>query len=224
MKTTSQYPAALTAAPAKPSEAKKSANQAITSDFETFLKMLTAQMQNQDPLNPMDASDYAVQLATFSGVEQQVKTNDLLNGLGAKLGLMGLADIAGWVGMEARVSSPVYFDQTAITLKPNPATGADEARLVVKNAFGTIVENKIIPVSRDAIEWRGTDSSGNVLPSGVYSFELISSGKGKQLSTTPVEAYGRITETQNADGSLWLILEGGGKVAAETVAAVREVN
>ena len=43
----------------------------INSDFETFLKMLTAQMENQDPLNPIESSDYAVQLATFSGVEQQ---------------------------------------------------------------------------------------------------------------------------------------------------------
>jgi len=47
----------------------------ISSDFETFLRMLTVQMQNQDPLNPVDSSDYAVQLATFSSVEQQVQTN-----------------------------------------------------------------------------------------------------------------------------------------------------
>jgi len=40
----------------------------ITSDFDTFLRMLTVQMQNQDPLNPIDSADYAVQLATFSGI------------------------------------------------------------------------------------------------------------------------------------------------------------
>lgn len=222
MQTTSKYSAAMTAAPAQHSQASMGSNRVLSSDFETFLKMLTAQMENQDPLNPMDSSDYAVQLATFSGVEQQVKTNDLLNGLGAKLGLMGLADIAGWVGMEARVAAPVYFDQTAVTLMPKPAAGADEARLVVKNAAGTIVENKAVPVSKDPIEWRGTDSSGNILPSGVYSFALISSGNGRQLSSAPVEAYGKITETQNADGSLWLILEGGGKVSAEKATAIRE--
>ena len=44
----------------------------LSSDFETFLKMLTTQMQNQDPLNPVDSTDYATQLATFSSVEQQV--------------------------------------------------------------------------------------------------------------------------------------------------------
>ena len=44
----------------------------ISSDFQTFLTMLTTQLQNQDPLNPVESSDFAVQLATFSGVEQQV--------------------------------------------------------------------------------------------------------------------------------------------------------
>ena len=57
----------------------------ISSDFETFLKMLTAQISNQDPLNPIDASDYSTQLATFSGVEQQVLTNDLLRQIQNKL-------------------------------------------------------------------------------------------------------------------------------------------
>jgi hypothetical protein len=53
----------------------------LGSDFETFLKMLTTQMKNQDPLNPVESSEYAVQLATFSSVEQQVLTNDLLTRL-----------------------------------------------------------------------------------------------------------------------------------------------
>ena len=44
----------------------------ISSDFETFLKMLTAQIKNQDPLKPMDSSEFATQLATFPSLEQQV--------------------------------------------------------------------------------------------------------------------------------------------------------
>ena len=63
----------------------------LSSDFETFLKMLTTQLENQDPLNPIDSTDYAVQLATFAGVEQQVLTNDLLESMGGNSGLGGLA-------------------------------------------------------------------------------------------------------------------------------------
>jgi flagellar basal-body rod modification protein FlgD len=49
----------------------KTASSGLSSDFETFLKMLTTQLKNQDPMNPVDSADYAVQLATFSSVEQQ---------------------------------------------------------------------------------------------------------------------------------------------------------
>ena len=72
--TTTSAPAPATYAPTT-----ETAPNVISSDFETFLKMLTVQMENQDPLNPTDSSEYAMQLATFSGVEQQVLTNDLLN-------------------------------------------------------------------------------------------------------------------------------------------------
>lgn len=71
--------APVTGSPAIPSPTSSSG--ALTSDFDTFLRMLTVQMQNQDPLDPVDSADYAVQLATFSGVEQQVRTNELLTEL-----------------------------------------------------------------------------------------------------------------------------------------------
>ena len=87
---------------AKPTSAPR---QAISADFDTFLKMLTTQMQNQDPLNPIDSADYAVQLATFSGVEQQMKTNQLLDDLASQFGVMGMSQLAAWVGQEARAAA-----------------------------------------------------------------------------------------------------------------------
>src|SRR6056297_3909166 len=80
--------------------------EALSSDFETFLLMLTTQMQNQDPLNPLESSEFAVQLATFSGVEQQVKTNDLLGSLLSGLASSGMAQMASWIGREARTDGP----------------------------------------------------------------------------------------------------------------------
>ena len=107
------------------------ANGLIDSDFQTFLVMLTTQLENQDPLNPMEASEFAVQLATFSGVEQQVKSNDLLEGIQSQLGQMSMTQLAGWVGMEARVQAPVYVDGEAITIDPDPHPATDRMELVV---------------------------------------------------------------------------------------------
>jgi flagellar basal-body rod modification protein FlgD len=98
MEITSTTTATQTAA----APAAATAKTPISSDFETFLLMLTTQMQNQDPLNPIESADFAVQLATFSGVEQQVKTNDLLQSLAQQMGIMGMSQLAGWVGMEAQ--------------------------------------------------------------------------------------------------------------------------
>lgn len=72
--------------PARTANTPTNASGFAGGDFETFLKMLTTQIRNQDPLNPMEGSDFAVQLATFSGVEQQVQTNDLLQKMTDQLG------------------------------------------------------------------------------------------------------------------------------------------
>jgi flagellar basal-body rod modification protein FlgD len=122
-----------TSTPANTIAATGQQTDGITSDFDTFLRMLTVQMQNQDPLNPVDSTDYATQLATFSQVEQAVLTNDLLKSLTTQLTSGGLADMAAWVGKEARAAAPAYFDGAPITLSPNPALLADQAEVIVRN-------------------------------------------------------------------------------------------
>jgi len=109
--------------------AQASATPEISSDFETFLRMLTVQMQNQDPLNPVDSSDYAVQLATFSSVEQQVHTNDLLRALQGQMGTGGIAQMADWIGKEARTAAAVAVNGAPVTLYPAVTTGADSAQI-----------------------------------------------------------------------------------------------
>jgi len=60
-------------------------------DYDAFLRLLVAEMQNQDPTKPMDATEYVAQLATFSSVEQSIKTNAKLDALMASQ-MLGLAD------------------------------------------------------------------------------------------------------------------------------------
>ncbi|MCI2400226.1 flagellar hook capping FlgD N-terminal domain-containing protein [Aliiroseovarius subalbicans] len=219
----SQTTQAASAAQVATKTAQSTASEAmISSDFETFLKMLTAQMENQDPLNPIESTDYAVQLATFSGVEQQVQTNDLLKGLAGQLGLMGMSDLAGWVGMEARVAAPTYFDGSPVTLSPTPPSTADQAVLVVRDRSGAEVSRTPVPASSDPMEWAGMDPYGNPLPKDTYTFELESYGNGYLLSTEPVKAYSLITETQMRGTEMVLVLEGGATIEADAVSALRD--
>ena len=194
---------------------------AISSDFETFLKMLTTQLKNQDPLKPIDSADYAVQLATFSGVEQQVRTNQLLENLGAQFGVMGMSQLAAWVGQEARAAGPVWMDGDAVTLAPESKAGADRAILVVRDAAGGMVSREDMPPATTAYEWFGADIEGNPLPTGKYSLTMESYAGDRLLATAPVQAYSRIMEAKNGPAGTTLILEGGIEVAAKDITALR---
>ncbi|MDJ0825619.1 MAG: flagellar hook capping FlgD N-terminal domain-containing protein [Rhodobacter sp.] len=194
----------------------------ISSDFETFLRMLTVQMQNQDPLNPVKSEEFAVQLATFSGVEQQVRTNDLLEALAAEMGVGGIAQAADWVGMEARVPAEGYFDGTPLTLYPKPQATAEQAYLVVTDAAGVEVQRSAVAVSEDPVVWAGTGPAGGPLPVGAYSFTLESYSGGALTATEPVEVYNRVTEARIEDGQVRLILKGGASIGTAEVTALRE--
>lgn len=198
------------------------AGSVLTSDFETFLQMLTAQAQYQDPLEPIDSSDYAAQLAQFSMVEQQVKSNEILNLLSTHLGAGNMAAMGGWIGMDVRSTAPAQFDGAPITLSPNPPAAADEVFLVVKDASGTEVQRSLIDVSAENTQWAGVDDSGQPFDPGVYSFELEAYAEGSVLSVTPVESYSRISEVRSEGGSTVLILGSGAAVTPDQITALRD--
>lgn len=194
---------------------------ALSSDFETFLRMLTVQMQNQDPLNPIQSSDFAVQLATFSGVEQQIRTNELIASLAQGLNLSGMAGLSGWVGMEGRAPVPARFDGAPVPLVLAPPSGADQVTLIVRDADGRVVTREAVPAAGGDYAWSGTDEGGAPVPFGLYSFELESRRAGEFLSADPIPVYSRITEARLDDGETVVVFEGGSSVRAAEVTALR---
>lgn len=194
---------------------------AITSDFDTFLRMLTVQMQNQDPLNPIDSADYAVQLATFSGVEQQVRTNQLLVDLQSRFQQSGMAEMAGWIGREARSTAPIRFDGAPVTLTLAPAPGSTDADLVVRDMEGQLIVREAVPANPGPYSWLGGDATGAPLPPGSYKLSLESRNGENVLSTAEVEHYARVLEVQTGPDGATLVLEGGAEVQASKVTALR---
>lgn len=207
------------AAPGK--EAEAASKPKISSDFETFLKMLTTQMKNQDPLNPIESADYAVQLATFSGVEQQVRTNDLLEGLASSLGQTGIGQLANWVGMEVRAPTPAYHDGSGLDLVLAPKPGADRAVLVLTDASGRALARTEVAPMPGPLHWPQETGMKQNWPQGVYGFKLESWDGDQQLGEAPVEVYGRVSEAQIAKGGTQLVLEGGVPLGSDKVTAMR---
>jgi flagellar basal-body rod modification protein FlgD len=205
-------------ATAQTAQTAQSGRPGLQSDYMTFLRMLTVQMQNQDPLNPMQASDFAVQLATFSGVEQATQTNQLLAAL---LGRTGLADLGGWVGMEARLFGGAWFEGDPITLAPDPALGAQTVTLVVRDQSGAIVDSRTLDPAATSYSWDGRRSDGTALPPGRYTFDLESRRGDDLIDSAPVAAYLPIREARMENGTTYLVLPGGLLVESGQVTGLR---
>ncbi|WP_372570569.1 flagellar hook capping FlgD N-terminal domain-containing protein [Ruegeria jejuensis] len=194
---------------------------ALTSDFETFLKMLTAQARNQDPLEPINSSEYAAQLAQFSMVEQQVRTNETLSDLSTLLGGPQMTQLSGWIGSEVRALAPAYFDGDPVRISSAQNDQADSAILVVRNGSGDIVDRQsLAPGDRTAI-WDGLDANGLPMATGHYSFSVEHYRGSDLLSEENAATYNRVTEAQREGDDVILILEGGQAILAPLVTAVR---
>ena len=192
-----------------------------SSDFETFLKMLTTQIKNQDPLNPMEGTEFAVQLATFSGVEQQVQTNQLLQQL-LNGGTNKLGDMSGWIGRDVRTTAPVWFDQSPLTMTIDQAANADAVTLVTLDARGAEVSRESIGAGAGEIDWQGRDGAGNLLPAGLYQFRIESAKDGKVINVAKAGVYTRVTGAELVGATPQLILAGGATAGLEDVTALRE--
>ncbi|SMX32192.1 flagellar hook capping FlgD N-terminal domain-containing protein [Maliponia aquimaris] len=205
----------LTAEEAKDSKA------VLSSDFDTFLKMLTVQVQNQDPLNPVDSTDYATQLATFSSVEQQVLTNDLLREVNASLSGSMLQELSSWIGMEALVRAPAHFSGSPVAIRPDYATGADAATLLVRDAQGVVVQSFDLAPGQEEVLWAGVDDTGELMPTGSYRFEVQSYKNEALIDTRQAQTYSRIEEVRKDGSGVVLRLAGGATADPELIDGLR---
>lgn len=206
------------AAQAALSSPRKSA--AISSDFETFLKMLTVQMQNQDPLNPIDSTDYAVQLATFSGVEQQVRTNQILSDLSELLGGGGLGQAAQWIGKDVLAIAPASFAGDPLTIEIPAERRTESLALIVRDASGAVVATGPVPAGATSVDWDGADAYGQRLSEGLYRFSVRDEADAS-YEETPAAVYARVSEVRAGDDGLVFTLPGGVEVPFSEVTGVR---
>ena len=170
-------------------------------DKDTFLKLLVAQMKYQDPMNPMEGTEFASQLAQFSSVEALQNINSKMdtqtqgNQLLAQSVNNTLATTL--IGKNVRASDDkVTFDGvTPVDVKFNLNTMASPLTIDIVDANGGAMRTLTLPNSAagdGSVKWDGRDGRGNLLPPGEYTVKI--SGKaagGGQLVATPL-AEGRI--------------------------------
>jgi flagellar basal-body rod modification protein FlgD len=180
----------------------------LSGDYSNFLTLLTTQLKNQDPLSPMDSSQFTQQLVQFSAVEQQINGNKKLDQL---IGLQSTANAYGAVGF---VGTSIAADSNDIPLQKGKskfdytiekASGA--ATLKILDASGNIVMLKQVDatVGTHPVEWDGTDYFGNQLKDGKYTVSVSykDQNTGKDVDAD-ITSYGTVDQAVLADGEVFL--------------------
>lgn len=198
-----------------------SSTKGIASDFDAFLTMLTVQMKNQDPLNPIESADYAVQLATFAGVEQQTRSNDFLEQIANRIGGGSLSDYAGWIGKQVASPSGAQFDGSPLTLLPTYPADADRAIIEVQAGDGIVIERIELPLEPGPITWTGESPNGNSYLFGDYTFSTVGYSGEAEIAREITAVYQEVKEVRAGPGGARLVLTSGMDIAPETVRALR---
>ncbi len=182
----------------------------LADDFSQFLQLLTIQLQNQDPLSPMDTTEFTNQLVAFSGVEQQINTNQKLDSLVAlQLGnTMGSA--LGYVGLDASyVSSEFYFDgsQAQTINYALDGTAVESTIRIVNESGDTVFETDgSRNVGNNEFVWDGKDNFGNPVEAGTYQFRVDALDINDEAIGTTSVVTGKVKGIENQNGLIFLLI------------------
>lgn len=184
-----------------------SARTSLATNFDTFLTLLTAQLKNQDPLSPMDSTEFTQQLTQMTGVQQQLLTNDLLTSLlAAQQG--GLGGAATYIGQDitAAWSADKLTDGKA-TWSYELGGNATAAKLQVLDGTGKVVwtgnASELTTGTHD-FTWDGkTTAGGQMSDGGVYTLKVTATNAA---GTVPSQVLmrGEVTGVEMYDGSPYL--------------------
>jgi flagellar basal-body rod modification protein FlgD len=178
---------------------------------EAFLTMLVAQLQNQDPLNPMDGTDFSAQLAQFSQLEQLIYLNKSMDSLAASFSDTSSGNAVDYIGRQ------VAGNVDSIELEQGFATGGvynlsetSDVIITIANAQGKTVKT-IAQGQQEAgthsISWDGKDSQGKQVADGSYKYS-VAANSGYGFTNIPAEVSGIVEAVAYKNGKPYLLVQG----------------
>lgn len=194
---------------------------------DAFLTMLVAQMKNQDPMNPIDNTEFTAQLAQFSSLEQMFNVNENLKNIQMTQSSLNNTQSVSIIGKEIKAegSSVKISDGIPADINYKLSSSAKEVRINIYDYRGDLVRTVSLS-SQDAGEqsfvWDGKDGSGNSLPDGTYSFMVSAKDPaGTDVAVTPL-IKGQVTGVSFDNGNT-LLSVGGQKVSLGSVLEVNNI-
>lgn len=205
--TAARTPTGTAAANAATSSAAASAARSLGGDMQTFLKLLTTQLRNQDPTQPMDPNQLTQQLAQFAGVEQQIATNQHMEAL------LGLQRTTALVAATPMMGRQVEVAATHLQLSggaaqevrlPAASGNTTRARIALTDSTGAVVRDAVVPLGTAATGWNwdGRNALGRSLADGRYGLTVTGvDANGGTVGSVPAVVSGTVTGmSQDQDG------------------------
>jgi flagellar basal-body rod modification protein FlgD len=204
------------------STAKSATDRAmIAENFDAFLLLLTTQLKNQSPLDPMDTNQFTQQLVQFASVEQQLKSNDTLNALLTSARGSSVSTAASFVGMQVTADGKIsrLADGKAEWMI-NPARAA-QANVTILDGSGNIIatSTQSVPAGSQKFTWDGRTSTGGTAPPGDYTIQITGRDASGQSVSIKTEIVGRVESVDVSEGEPVLIV-GSNRVPLDKVKAV----
>lgn len=195
-----------------------------TANFNSFLKLLTTQLSNQDPLNPIDATQFTSQLAQFSQVEQQVQTNSNLKGLltaqNATQSMSSISLLGKMVEVQGKAATLQNGSaEWDYTLSGNASATA----ITVTDSQGNVVRSTTGAVTSGAHQfvWDGKADDGTQLPNGQYTVQVTALDSNQASVPVTVDSVTSVTGVSFSSGVAH-IETANGEIALSDLVSVRE--
>lgn len=172
-------------------------------NYQDFLKLLTTQLQNQDPTAPADTNQLTQQIATLSQVEQQINTNQNLQKLISLFNTTTLNSVVGYIGKQVEAAGDKGVLQNGnATFVYNLAKDAASADVQILDAGGSVVLNasgtKL--AGRNEVLWDGVDSNNTQLPDGTYTLKVTAKDAAGADVAVTTSTVGVVSSVESSNG------------------------
>lgn len=201
---------AVSLAASTASQATK-ASLGLADNFDTFLKILTTQLQNQDPLDPLNSAEFTNQLVQFTGVEQAINTNKNLESLISMFSAATVNNAIGYLGKDvAAADARMKLADGSATWDYKLDAAASVASMQITDASGKVVYKTEGPMSagEHSFTWNGRDLNGRQLPNGLYALNVAAQTASGSTIASQVMLKGRVTSVDLKDGQPILSIKG----------------
>jgi len=200
--------------------------QTIADNFDTFLSILTTQLKNQNPLDPLDTNQFTQQLVQFTSVEQQLKTNEFLEALMLSSQNTGKTDAVSFIGKEVTAAGVKAELKDGFAIWGFEAMGAAaDATVTIKDSLGNVVytEEGSLNKGKAEFRWDGVGSSGQRMPDGAYSIQIDARSLSGQLVAVTTSTTGKVTAV-DLSGEEPVLTVGTGTIRLSDVTSVKTAS